>query len=72
MALFNGSAAFLGALSQPVDISLSADGRYLYQMLRGIGAVAAFRIEGGGTLAPLGVLVGGLPVNDGISGLAAY
>ncbi len=72
LTLINGAAAFLGSASQPVDPDLSADGRFLYQLLRGTGAVAAFRIEGNGSLAPLGVVVGGLPVNDGASGLAAY
>lgn len=69
----NGNAAFLGAMSQPVDLSLSADGRYLYQLLRGTGAVAAFRLNmNNGNLIPLGVVVGGLPVDDGASGLASY
>jgi 6-phosphogluconolactonase (cycloisomerase 2 family) len=72
LALLQGSAAFLGEMSQPVDISLSADGQFLYQLLRGPGAVAAFRIEADGRLAPLGVVAGGLPLADGISGLASY
>ncbi len=59
-------------MSQPVDIDLSAEGQFLYQLLRGTGAVAAFRVEGNGSLTPLGVIVGGLPVADGASGLAAY
>ncbi len=72
LSLLNGSAAFLGDMSQPVDIDLSADGRYLYQLLRGTGAVAGFRIENNGSLTSLGVVTGGLPVADGASGLAAY
>ncbi len=72
LTLLNGAAAFLGAMSQPVDIDLSADGRYLYQLLRGTGAVAAFRIEADGSLTSLGLVTGGLPVADGASGLAAY
>ena len=63
---------FLGATSQPVDLSLNASGQFLYQLLRGTGAVAAFRIEANASLTPLGVVVGGLPVADGASGLAAY
>jgi hypothetical protein len=51
---------------------LNADGHYLYQLLRGTGAVAAFRIEANGALTSLGVATGGLPVADGVSGLAAY
>lgn len=72
LTLLNGVAASLGAMSQPVDLSLSADGRFLYQLLRGTGAVAAFRIEQNGSLNALGTVVGGLPVGDGASGLAAY
>ncbi|MEO5765763.1 MAG: beta-propeller fold lactonase family protein [Casimicrobiaceae bacterium] len=72
LALINGSAAILGDMSQPVDLGLSADGRYLYLLLRGTGAVASFRVEGDASLTPLGVVVGGLPVFDGASGLAAY
>lgn len=73
LALLNGSAAFLGAMSQPVDLSLGgADGSFLYQLLRGTGGVAAFRIEGDGSLTSLGVVIGGLPVDDGASGLASY
>jgi len=72
LTLLNGAAASLGAMSQPVDIDLSADGRYLYQLLRGTGAVAVFRIEANGSLTSLGLVTGGLPVADGASGLAAY
>ncbi|HZH34497.1 MAG TPA: beta-propeller fold lactonase family protein [Pyrinomonadaceae bacterium] len=72
LTLLNGVAAFLGDMSQPVDIDLSADGRYLYQLLRGTGAVAAFRIEANGALTSLGMVTGGLPVANGASGLAAY
>ncbi len=72
IALINGTAATLGDMSQPVDLSLSADGRFLYLLLRGTGGVAAFRIGDDASLTPLGVAVGGLPVADGASGLAAY
>ncbi len=44
---------------------LTADGK-------NTGAVAAFRIEANASLTPLGVVLGGLPVADGASGLAAY
>ena len=72
LTLLDGKAAFLGDTSQPVDLGQSVDGRYLYLLLRGLGAVAAFRIEDNGSLTPLGVVTGGLPVNDGASGLVAY
>jgi len=71
--LIDGDAAFLGDLSQPVDLALSADSRYLYLLLRGTGAVAAFRVQDNGRLSPRGVVTGGgLPVADGASGLAVY
>ncbi len=72
LTLIDGAAASLGNTTQPVDSDLSGDGRFLYQLLRGAGAVAAFRIENNGSLTALGVTTGGLPVNDGASGLAAY
>ncbi|MBA3628739.1 MAG: beta-propeller fold lactonase family protein [Actinobacteria bacterium] len=70
--LLDGNAAFLGTLSQPVDLALSADSRFLHLLLRGTGGVASFRIEENGSLDPLGVVTGGLPVADGASGLAAF
>ena len=72
ITLLNATAASLGDMSQPVDLSLSRNGRFLYQLLRGTGAVAAFRIEDNGSLSALGTATGGLPVADGASGLAAY
>jgi len=72
LTLLNGATAFLGEMSQPVDIDLSADGHYLYQLLRGTGRVAAFRIEANSTLTSLVIVTGGLPVANGASGLGAY
>jgi len=72
LRLKDGKAASLGLLSQPVDLALSGDSRYLYLLLRGTGAVASFAIDDRGALKPLGVETGGLPVADGASGLAAY
>jgi len=70
--LIDGNAASLGVLSQPVDLALSEDSHFLYLLLRGTGGVASFRIEDNGSLEPLGVVTGGLPVADGASGLAAF
>lgn len=70
--LIEGNAAFLGSDSQPVDLALSADSHYLYLLLRGRGAVAPFEIQQDGSLSPLDVVTGGLPVADGASGLAVY
>ena len=72
IALLAGVAASTGITSQPVDLALSADGKFLFLLLRGLGGVASFQIEANGTLTPRGVVVGGLPVNDGASGLVAY
>ncbi|HLL07274.1 MAG TPA: beta-propeller fold lactonase family protein [Nocardioidaceae bacterium] len=72
LRLKDGKAAFLGLLSQPVDLALSTRSRYLYLLLRGEGAVAAFAVGEHGNLRRMGVTRGGLPVNDGASGLAAY
>lgn len=72
LTLLNGAAASFGDMSQPVDSCLSTDGRYLYQLLRGAGAVAAMRIEPNAGLTPIGITGGDLPVADGASGLAAY
>jgi len=70
--LIDGKAASLGALSQPVDLTLSADSRFLHLLLRGTGGVASFRIGEDGSLRSLGIVTGGLPVADGASGLAAF
>lgn len=72
--LINGAAGFSGADSQPTDLAFSADNHYLYNLLRGTGGVAAYRVEVNGSLTPLGIfgVGGGLPVRDGASGLAAY
>ncbi len=72
--LIKGKAAFSGIRSQPTDLAFSADDNYLYNLLRGTGGVAAYRIETNGSLTSLGTfgVGGGLPVADGASGLAAY
>ncbi len=70
--LIDGTAAVLGVTSEPTDIRLSQDGRFFYVLLRGTGKVAAFRVEENASLTPLNVVSGGLPVNTGASGLAAY
>ncbi len=72
LRLVEARAAFLGLLSQPVDLALSEDSRYLYLLLRGTGGVASFAISDTGALKPLGVVKGVLPVADGASGMDAY
>ena len=70
--LLDDRAAFLSLFSQPVDLALSSDSRYLYLLMRGTVGVAAFKVQDKGGLTPLGVTTGGLPVADGASGLAVY
>ncbi len=72
--LIEGAAASTGLMSQPTDLGFSADTRYLYNLLRGTGGIAAFRVEANGSLTQLGLfgVGGGLPVADGASGLASY
>ena len=72
--LIEGAAASTGLMSQPTDLGFSADTRYLYNLLRGTGGIAAFRVEANGSLTPLGLfgVGGGLPISDGASGLASY
>lgn len=74
VSLVDGAAASEEPGSQSVDLALSADGHYLYNLLRFPGAIAAFRVKANGQLAPLGVFGkgGGLPANYGVSGLAVY
>ncbi len=72
VSLLAAVAASTGATSQPVDLSLSADGRFLFLLLRGAGGVASFQIEASGALTSKGIVIGGLPVDDGASGLASY
>jgi 6-phosphogluconolactonase (cycloisomerase 2 family) len=67
-------AGMTGKDSEPVDLGLSNDSHYLYSLLRGTGGIAAFAIDREGELEQLGIfgVGGGLPVNNGASGLAAY
>jgi 6-phosphogluconolactonase len=66
-----GISARLPPGSAPVDISVSRDGRFLYTVNAGRGALDAFRIDPvSGHLTPLGE-TGGLPVSDGAVGLVA-
>jgi len=74
VSLINGAAASEETGSESVDLALSSDGHYLYNLLRGPGAIAVFRVEQMGQLIPIGVFGkgGGLPANYGVSGLAVY
>lgn len=53
----------------PIDMALSEDGRFLYDLRSGPGAIGVFRVRGDGSLMPRGSLLG-LPA--GANGLAAH
>ncbi|KAH8801734.1 hypothetical protein F5884DRAFT_807696 [Xylogone sp. PMI_703] len=74
VSLLNGRAAFPGIDSNPVDLAVTPDGTFLYNLLRGTGAVTGWKINNNGILTELGVFGEGqgLPVNNGASGLAVY
>jgi 6-phosphogluconolactonase (cycloisomerase 2 family) len=61
-------AATLGATSHPLDLAVSSDGRFLYNLTDGLHRVSVFRIASDGTLHPLET-VGDLPA--GAEGIAA-
>ena len=72
--LINGVAANQGNKSEPVDLALSSDGKFLYNLLRGYGSITAHAIENDGSLNRIGMYGQGqgLPANNGASGLAVY
>ena len=63
----DGRTGLTGTGSKPVDMALSDDGRFLYNLNTGNGTITAFHVNPDGTLAPLAA-VGGIPT--GAAGLA--
>jgi 6-phosphogluconolactonase (cycloisomerase 2 family) len=65
--------AVAGAANLPNDLAAARDGyrSFLYALNSGNGTVGMFRINNDGSLASLGA-VGGLPIDAGAQGLAAY
>ncbi len=53
-----------------LDMTVSGDGRYLFNLLSGSGAIGVFRIKSDGTLSQLGDIEG-LPKTVGFNGIAA-
>jgi len=66
-----GVSASLPPGSAPVDISVSRDGRFLYTVNAGRGALDVFRIDPVSGHLTLLSEAGGLPVSDGAVGLVA-
>ena len=58
----SGADGSTGAGSHTIDLSVSADGQYLYALANVGQTVTAFRIARDGTLAPAGQFVG-VPVS---------
>jgi 6-phosphogluconolactonase (cycloisomerase 2 family) len=63
-----GAAASLGTGSHPLDLAVSSDGRFLYNLTDGLHRISVFRIAADGTLSPIET-IGDLPV--GAEGVAA-
>jgi len=74
VALIDGIAANQGNGSEPVDLALSRDSKFMYNLLRGFGAISGHQIQDDGSLKSVGVFGQGqgLPPDNGASGLAAY
>lgn len=73
--LLSGDAADTGEMSQPVDLGLSEDGKFLYNLLRGTGAILGYAIQDDGSLKQVGGSFGmgrSIPAADGASGLASF
>jgi 6-phosphogluconolactonase len=65
----NGVTALTGAA--PVDIAISPNGRFLYNVNAFSGTVSAFQVnKADDSLTALGE-IGGLPIDDGAVGIAA-
>ena len=71
VSLQNATAAHTGAGA--VDLAVSSDQRYLYQVAAGAGEIDVFAVGADGTLTPVTVLAGLPPANGtGMEGIAAY
>ncbi|KFZ19496.1 hypothetical protein V502_03624 [Pseudogymnoascus sp. VKM F-4520 (FW-2644)] len=68
------AAADLGPESNVVDLAITLCGDFIYNLLRGTGAVAGWSIGADGALTSVGTFdaKGDIPVANGASGLAAY
>jgi 6-phosphogluconolactonase (cycloisomerase 2 family) len=62
-------AASLGATSHPLDLAISSDGRFLYNLTDGLHRISVWQIGADGTLSPV-EQVGDLPA--GAEGIAAF
>jgi 6-phosphogluconolactonase len=56
--------------SANLDITISADGKFLFSLNAATAAVGMFAIQSNGALTSLGT-TGGLPASAGLNGIAA-
>ena len=71
VSLRNATAAHTGAGA--VDLAVSSDQRYLYQVAAGAGEIDVFAVGVDGGLTPVSVVAGLTPANGtGMEGIAAY
>ncbi|MBE0696027.1 MAG: hypothetical protein IH586_03800, partial [Anaerolineaceae bacterium] len=68
--LLDATAAITGPDTLPLDMSISRNGRFLYSLETGAGAIGQYRINSNGTLSFIGTLTG-LPVIGGFQGIEA-
>jgi 6-phosphogluconolactonase len=65
----DGRTAVTGDGSHPVDMALSRDGRFLYNLANGNGTILGFKVGDDGSLEPV-ILVSGIPASA--AGLAGH
>lgn len=68
----DGRTGVVPAGSVPLDLDITADGRYLYALDGGSGAISAFSIGRNGQLAALDGVTGAVGPRSGAQGLAAW
>jgi 6-phosphogluconolactonase (cycloisomerase 2 family) len=68
LSLLNSMAGLTGNNSSPIDMALSDNSQYLYDLASGTHVIVAFRVKSDGSLASIGS-VDGLPASA--VGLAA-
>lgn len=72
LTLVNAAEASFGANSRPTNLGFSIDGRYLYQLLRGPGAIGAMHVALNGRLTTVQSVGTELPAGTPLAGMAVY
>ncbi|HEY5049771.1 MAG TPA: hypothetical protein VII50_02640 [Acidothermaceae bacterium] len=72
LSLLNADGITATTDAGPVDLAASSDGRYIYQEATGAGVIDEFKVNGNGSLTPIGTVTGFTPDNGtGFEGIAA-